>query len=262
MKLGAETIAELASQVAGAEAGRSPIPKLTDRFPDLSLSDAYSVQDELRRRATESGRRLVGFKMGLTSRAKMLQMGVDQPVFGFVTDAGACPDGGAIRCDELIHPRVEPEIVFVMARSLSGPGCHVADALAATDFVTAGIEVIDSRYEAFRFDLPSVIADNTSAARFVLGSRCVDARETDLVTAGVVLELNGCVVEVAAAASVLGHPAASVAQLANLLAERGEEIPPGAIVLTGGATAAVAVSPGDHVAARIQGIGSVSARFE
>jgi 2-oxo-3-hexenedioate decarboxylase len=163
------------------------------------------------------GLRVAGLKAGLTSHAKMKQMGVTTPVFGFMTDDYALPDGAECKVSELIHPKVEPEIAFVTKRPLKGPGCHIGAVLAATDFVLPGIEVIDSRYRDFKFDLKSVVADNTSAARFVVGGRALPADELDLRTLGIVLEKNGEPVAFGAGAAVLGHPAAAIAMLANHL---------------------------------------------
>jgi 2-oxo-3-hexenedioate decarboxylase len=204
---------------------------------------------------------LIGLKAGLTSHAKMKQMGVDTPVFGFLVDGFSVPEGGEVKTRELIHPKVEPEIAFVLKRALKGPGCHIGAVLAATDFVLPGIEVIDSRYRDFKFDLKSVVADNTSAARFVVGGRAMRPEQVDLRTLGVVMEKNGEIVSIGAGAAVLGHPAAAVAALANHLGQRGQEIPAGALILSGGVTEAVAVEPGDHVSLRIQHLGSVSLRF-
>ena len=173
----------------------------------------------------------------------------------------SCPDGGEIKTSELIHPKVEAEICFVTKAPLRGPGCHVGAVLAATDFVIPAVEIIDSRYRDFKFDLKSVIADNTSSSRFVVGGRMRDPAELDLRTLGVVLEKNGEVVSMAAGAAVLGHPAIPVAMLANQLAQRGEEIPAGTFIMTGGVTEAIAVEAGDHVMTRFQDLGSVSMRF-
>jgi len=162
---------------------------------------------------------------------------------------------------ELIHPKVEPEIAFVTSRPLRGPGCHIGTVLAAIDFVIPGIEVIDSRYRDFKFDLKSVVADNTSAARFVIGGQPMSVAGIDLRTVGVVMEKNGEPVAFGAGAAVLGHPAAAIAMLANHLGARGEEIPAGTLILSGGITEAVAVKAGDHVTLRIQDLGSVSLRF-
>ncbi len=261
MKLDQTTIAQLAEYLENAELNARDVTKITDEYPDMDWDDAYAIQYEIRRRKEARGQRVAGLKAGLTSRAKMKQMGVETPVFGFVFDYMSCPDGGEIKTSELIHPKVEAEICFVTKAPLRGPGCHVGAVLAATDFVIPAVEIIDSRYRDFKFDLKSVIADNTSSSRFVVGGRMCDPAELDLRTLGVVLEKNGEVVSMAAGAAVLGHPAIPVAMLANQLAQRGEEIPAGTFIMTGGVTEAIAVQAGDHVMARFQDLGSVSMRF-
>jgi 2-oxo-3-hexenedioate decarboxylase len=235
--------------------------KITDDHPGMDWEDAYAIQDRILARHLARGAKLVGYKCGLTSRAKMQQMGVSEPVFGFLLDTFSEAHGARIDCRALIHPKVEPEIAFVLKRELRGPGCHVGAVLAATGFVLPGIEVIDSRYRDFKFDLKSVIADNTSAARFVVGGRACRPERIDLRTCGVVLEKNGQPVALGAGAAVLGHPAAAVAALANHLGKRGLSLPAGCLVLSGGVTEAVAVAPGDHVALRVQGMGSVAIHF-
>lgn len=262
MALDAGIISQLAERLDRAEELREPIEKLTDEHPQMSWEDAYSIQSALRTRKEARGTRIVGVKAGLTSFAKMRQMGVSEPVMGFLTDYGAVPDGGLVDTSRLIHPRVEAEIGFVLKRSLQGPGCHVGEVLAATDFVLPAAEVIDSRYRAFRFDLKSVIADNTSAARFVTGGAAREVAGLDLPNLGMVMEKNGEIVATAAGSAVLGHPASAVAMLANIAASRGEEIPAGMLIMTGGATEAVAVQAGDHIAIRYQHLGSISLRFE
>jgi 2-oxo-3-hexenedioate decarboxylase len=261
MKLDKATIAKLAEHLETCELEAKDTLKITDDHPDMDWDDAYAIQDVIKQRKLARGGKVVGLKAGLTSHAKMKQMGVDTPCFGFVADSHAVPDGGEVKVAELIHPKVEPEICFVLKKALRGPGCHIGAVLAATDFVMPGIEVIDSRYRDFKFDLKSVIADNTSAARFVVGGRCRSVSEIDLRTLGVVLEVNGEVKSLGAGAAVLGHPAAAVAMLANHLGARGEEIPAGSLILSGGITEAVAVKAGDNVTLRIQDLGSVSLRF-
>ena len=262
MSLSPDTIARLAEHLETCELEARDTPKITDEHPGMDWADAYAIQDAIRARKTARGARIVGYKAGLTSHAKMRQMGVDSPVFGFLVDAFDVADGSGCDTARLIHPKVEPEIAFVLKRPLAGPGCHAAAVLAATDFVTTGIEVIDSRYRDFKFDLKSVIADNTSASRFVIGARAVRVDGLDLRTLGVVLEKNGRVAALGAGAAVLGHPAAAVAALANHLGARGESIPAGSVVLSGGVTEAVAVAKGDHVRLTVQHLGSASLRFE
>ncbi|MGX6565697.1 2-oxo-3-hexenedioate decarboxylase [Cupriavidus necator] len=261
MNLTHDTIARLAEHLENAELQREAVRKITDAYPDMDWDDAYAIQDAIRARKEARGTRIAGLKMGLTSFAKMRQMGVSDPVYGFLTDYGACMDGAAIDTGTLIHPKVEAEIAFVLKAPLKGPGCHIGDVLAATDFVVPAVEVIDSRYENFRFDLKSVIADNTSSARFVVGGTHRGAEGLDLKNLGVVLEKNGEVVATAAGAAVLGHPANSVAMLANMLGARGRELPAGTFIMTGGVTEAIAVAAGDNITVRYQHLGTVSMRF-
>lgn len=261
MGLSKEQISALAEHLENAELQAYEVCKITNDYPDMTMAEAYDVQWEIRRRKEQRKNRIIGMKMGLTSRAKMAQMGVDAPAYGFLADYFAEPESSEIDTKRLIHPKVEAEIAFVTKTPIRGPGCHVGAVLAATDFVLPAIEIIDSRYENFRFDLVSVVADNASSSRFVTGSSMADPRDVDLASLGVVLEKNGAVVEVGAGAAVLGHPAISIAMLANMLSERNEEIPAGSILLSGAITAAVPVEPGDNVTLRAQNLGNLSIRF-
>jgi len=261
MALDRHTIDQLAAHLETCELEARDTPKITDEHPGMDWDDAYAIQDAILARKLARGARVVGLKAGLTSHAKMKQMGVETPVFGFLVDAFGVPEGAAVKTAELIHPKVEPEIAFVLKHALKGPGCHIGSVLAATDFVLPGIEVIDSRYRDFKFDLKSVVADNTSAARFVVGGQALRPERVDLRTVGIVLEKNGTPVALGAGAAVLGHPAAAIAMLANHLGRRGREIPAGSLILSGGVTEAVAVASGDAVTLRVQGMGSVSLRF-
>ena len=261
MALDKKTLDQLAEHLHNCQIKAQDTPKITDDHPDMDWDDAYAIQDRILAAKLARGARVAGYKAGLTSHAKMKQMGVTDPVFGFLVDEFTVAEGAEIKVSELIHPKVEPEIAFVTRTELKGPGCSIASVLAASDLVLPGIEVIDSRYRDFKFDLKSVVADNTSAARFVVGGHAVDARSVDLRTTGIVLEKNGEPVALGAGAAVLGHPAAAVAMLVNHLGRRGQSLPAGSLVLSGGATEAVAVQAGDHVTLRVQGMGSVSVRF-
>ncbi len=262
MKLSREIIEQLAIRLETCELEAKDTPKITDDHPDMDWDDAYAIQDEIKRRKIARGARILGLKAGLTSHAKMKQMGVETPVFGFLADYFSVAEGGEIDTSKLIHPKVEPEIAFVTKAPLKGPGCHIGAVLAATDFVIPAIEIIDSRYRDFKFDLKSVVADNCSSSRFVVGGRMGNVTELDLRTTGIVLEKNGEPVAFGAGAAVLGHPAAAIAMLANMLGEKGEEIPAGTLILSGGITEAVAVQPGDAITLRVQDLGSVSCRFK
>jgi 2-oxo-3-hexenedioate decarboxylase len=262
MSLTDQEIASLAERVDTAALDRTPIAKLTNEFPGMDWEDAYAIQHKLRERVEARGQDCqLLFKAGLTSHAKMEQMGVKEPVFGFLQPGGQVESGGSVPADKFIHPRVEAEIAIRLKQALSGPDCTVEDVLAATGEVLVGLEIIDSRYENFNFDLKSVIADNTSAAGWVLGEAVPWSPAIDLVDCTIELSRNGELAETATGAAVLGHPAQSVAMLANLLNRRGEVLPAGALVLTGGASAAIAVKAGDRIDLTIQGLGALSVMF-
>ena len=254
-------IGELAEHLEMAELEAYEVIKITDDFPEMTYQDAFDIQWEIRRRKEARGNKIVGMKMGLTSWAKMAQMGVEHPCYGFLADYFSVPDGSDIQHDELIHPKIEAELAFVTKTALKGPGVHIGDVLRATDFVMPAVEVIDSRYKDFKFDLKSVIADNSSSTRFIAGGTMAKPEDLDLKTLGVVMEINGEVVQTGAGAAVLGHPASSVAMLANMLGERGEEIPAGTFIMIGAITAAVQVNKGDNFCVRYQDLGSISGRF-
>lgn len=259
--LSREDVVRLCERVEGAQTRAYAIPKLTNEYPQMTIADSYAVQNELRRRFIEQGHKLIGWKAGLTSKAKMVQMGVDVPSIGFLTDRMARPENSAISVTGLIHPRVECEVAFVMKHELRGPDCTAEDVLAATDYVLPAVEIIDSRFSGFKFDLESVVADNSSSALFVGGGRARYVEDLDLRTLGVVIEINGEMVAMGASAAVLGHPAEAIAMVVNILAEMGEPLPAGSFVMSGAITEAIAVKPGDSVVARFQELGSVSMRF-
>jgi 2-oxo-3-hexenedioate decarboxylase len=255
------TIEKLAEHLENAELQAYEVTKITDDYPNMTFTDATDVQWEIRRRKMSRGHKIVGMKMGLTSWAKMKQMGVEMPCYGFLADYFSLPDGAEVPFDELIHPKVEAEIAFVTNKELSGKNLTVEEVLAATELVVPAVEIIDSRYKDFKFDLTSVQADNSSSTRFVVGSHAAKPEDFDWSTLGVVMQKNGEIIELGAGAAVLDHPAASVAMLATMLAERDEVIPAGTFIMTGGITAAVLVERGDSIVVRYQGLGTVTMKF-
>jgi 2-oxo-3-hexenedioate decarboxylase len=150
MALSQHIIKQLAEHLETAELQQRDVTKITDDYPDMEWADAYAIQYAIRNRKLARGQRLSGLKMGLTSRAKMKQMGVEVPIFGLLMDYFAQPDAARIKVSELIHPKIEAEIAFVTKAPLKGPGCHIGDVLAATDFVLPAVEVLDSRYRDFK----------------------------------------------------------------------------------------------------------------
>jgi 2-oxo-3-hexenedioate decarboxylase len=250
------TAVSLAEWLIRAEVEKREVTRITEQYPELTVEDAYQIQEVLVGKKLEQGYRIVGPKMGLTSRAKMKQMNVDEPIYGFIFDYMVV-SGGEISFRDLIHPKVEAEIAFVLGRDVEGPGVTGAQVLAATAHVMPALEIIDSRYERFHFTLPDVIADNASSSRVVFGTTLKRPDELELDLVGVTLSINGELKEMGAGAAVLGHPANSVAMLANMLARKGLKLKAGQTILTGGITGAVMLQPGDVVSARLDGLGSV-----
>lgn len=237
---------------------RREVQAITKHVDDLGIDDAYAIQAALLELKLGRGDTLAGAKLGLTSAAKQEQMGVSEPVYGWVPAASVLDAGQPVQLSELIHPRCEPEFVFVLAEALSGPGVTANDVLDATDSIVGGIEIIDSRYEAFSFTLPDVIADNTSAARVMIGSAGVAPREVDLTTLGCVFEIDGDVTGTATGAALMGDPAECVAMLANHLGKHGQELAAGWIVMAGAATDARPLTAGTVATARYSHLGTVT----
>jgi 2-keto-4-pentenoate hydratase len=244
--------ADIAARLVAARADRTAIAPISDESPSFDLATGYEVQALLR----EAAGPLVGWKLGVTSRAKQAQVGVDSPIRGFLAASHSLDVGEPLSVEEHISPRAEPEIVFVMGRALSGAHVTATDVLRATAGVAAGIEIIDSRYQDYRFTMPDVVADNSSAGRFVVGTP-VPVDGIDLRLVGVVFEHGGDVVATASGAASLGSPAAAVAWLVRSLASEGLGLVEGDVILSGGLTAAVPVSAGDVVVATVDRLGSV-----
>ncbi|MBS4730312.1 fumarylacetoacetate hydrolase family protein [Mycobacterium sp. SM1] len=255
-------VARAATVLLDAEAARVDRGPVSAEWPGLDLETAYRVQDEIVCRKVEAGQHIVGVKLGLTSRAKQQRMGIDSPLTAWLTDRMALPAGAPLVVGQLIHPRVEPEIVFVLGQRLAGPGITAARAMEAVSHVYGGLEVIDSRYTDFKFTLPDVVADNASSARFVVGGVARRPDEVDLALEACLLAVDGDVVDSATGAAVQGHPGEALALAANALAKRQQALEPGWIVLTGGLTDAVFVQPGSRVSAEFSSLGAVTLRCE
>ncbi|WP_053363359.1 fumarylacetoacetate hydrolase family protein [Bacillus sp. FJAT-27251] len=254
-----DLIDRLADYVHDAEKEKREVRKITaELYPQLTIEESYLIQEELVRRKLEEGHKIAGPKMGITSEAKMKQMNVEDPIYGFVFDYMVVEAGEAIAVSDYIHPKVEPEIGFILSRDLEGPDVTALDVLQATEYVFPALEIIDSRYENFNFTLPDVIADNTSAAGAIFGMTLKRPETLELDEVEVNLEVNGQIRASGAGAAVLGHPANSVARLANMLWKKGGKVKAGQPILTGGMTAAVPLTPGDYVTAKYSGLGEVA----
>lgn len=251
-------IQRLAALLDSAARSARAIDQLSATVP-LTIEEAYAVQRASIALRIARGDRRAGVKLGFTSQAKMIQMGISDLIWGRLTAGMRVEDGAAISLSAYIQPRVEPEIAFVLGKELAGT-VSPAEALAAVDAIAPALEVIDSRYRAFRFSLPDVIADNASSSSFVLGPWC--SPSIDVGNLGMQLEVDTRPVEIGSSASVLEHPLRALAAAARLAAQADEPLRPGDIVLSGGATAAIALRPGTHVRGVVEALGQVELIIE
>jgi 2-oxo-3-hexenedioate decarboxylase len=248
-------IAKVAEIVDEAARTATAIPQLSLSGHDLTLAEAYEVQEQSIARRIARGERLIGVKMGFTSRAKMVQMGLSDVIWGRLTDAMRLEDGGVLDFAKYVHPRVEPEIAFLLKRPLAGAVSH-AEAMAAVEAVAPAMEIIDSRYQNFKFNLPDVVADNSSSSSFVLGAW--HGPDVDISNLGMIMEFDGRAVQVGSSAAILGHPGRSLMMASRLATAAGVELTAGSIVMAGGATAAEALKPGIAVRLTVEKLGRVN----
>lgn len=237
------------------EAARNAAPtSQISALEQISIADAYAIQAALIGRRVARGERLVGVKMGFTSRAKALQMGVEELIFGRLTDAMLIEDGGTVELSRYCHARIEPELVLRLGRPLEG-AVGALEAYEAVEAVAPAMELIDSRYENFKFSLVDVVADNASSSGVAIGPwRKKPADPSNL---GVVMSFDGRPVQIGSTAAVLGDPVRALVTAVRMLAVHGERLEAGSIVMTGGATAAEALKPGVYVQNEIEGLGRV-----
>ncbi len=250
-------VASVAAELLRCEDERVDRPPFTDEWPELDLETGYQIQDLNLQARLARGETLVGVKLGLTSKAKQERMGVHFPFVAWLTDAMLLGAGDPVPQSRLIHPRIEPEIVFVLKDRLEGPGVSCAVAMAAVGTVWGGAEVIDSRYRDFRFKAGDVAADNASSGAFVTGPVGLPPSALNLALEAALVEVDGQVVDSATGAAVQGHPGEALALAANELAKRGHALESGWIVLTGGMTDAVPAPPGASVAIHFSNLGSI-----
>jgi 2-keto-4-pentenoate hydratase len=250
-----------AAELISAERSCTPISPLTERAGRFTVDDAYAVQLAVVEERISRGEKVVGKKIGLTSKAMQQLLGVGEPDYGHIFGSMVLLEG-TCRRDALIQPKVEGEIAFVMDSDLRGPGATIADVLRATACVRPVIEIVDSRIADWKIGLPDTVADNASSARIVLGETSLKVNELDMRLCGMVLEKNGEVVNTGAGAAVWGHPAAAVAWLANKLNAYGVWLREGDIVLSGAFTAAADAEKGDTFLVAFDRLGTVSVRFD
>jgi 2-oxo-3-hexenedioate decarboxylase len=239
---------------------RREVAGIESQVHELSIADAYHIQDALIARRLATGDSLAGAKLGLTSKAKQQQMGVSEPAYGWVPASSVLGELADVRISELIHPRVEPEFVFVMGEDLAGDACTADAVLDATARVVGGIEVIDSRYEAFKFTLRDAIADNTSAARVAIGTDGVAPRDVDLREIECTFTVDGEVTGRATGEALLGSPAECVALLVRHLARSGRGLHAGWLVMAGAPLDARPFGRGTIATASYSHLGDVTVR--
>jgi 2-keto-4-pentenoate hydratase len=255
------TRAAAARQLLDAYGTGKPIPPLTSTYDDMTVEDAYAVQLLQIEERLAAGRLVKGHKVGLTSAAMQRLLGVDEPDYGHLLDDFFHLEHASIPLDRFLQPRIEPEVAFVLAKPLRGPGVTVHEAIAAVDFVLPALEIVDSRIEAWKIGLFDTIADNASSGAVVLGSTPTRLGAVDLRLTGAVMTRNGAVVGTGAGGAVLGSPITSLVWLANTVGARGVTLEAGHVILPGSVCAMVSVAAGDTVTATFGGLGSVTARF-
>lgn len=259
--LGDAQVAELAQELYDAERSGVPRQPISERFPTATIADAYAIQAAGTKLRRDAGELVRGRKVGLTAKVMQTQFGVDEPDYGVLLGSMFHYENTPLSSSALIAPRVEPEVSFVLAESLEGPGVTVADVLAATAFVVPSLEIIDSRIKDWKITIVDTIADNASSARVVVGGAPTRLDQVDPRTIGVVLRRNGAIVETGASGAVLGNPAAAIAWLANTLAPFGERLEAGDLIMPGTCTRAIEVAPGDTIRAEFDTLGDVTVSF-
>ena len=256
-------MADLGAELYAALRGRSTVPPLVARYPHLTLDDAYAISLDLLRRREADGERVIGKKIGVTSKPVQDMLGVHQPDFGFLTDAMRVDDGTTIGIEahRLIQPRAEAEIAFLLRDDLVGPGVNGAAVLAATEFIAPCFEIVDSRIQEWKIGIIDTVADNASCGVFVLGRARVSPAGLDLAGLHVRVIKNGAFLSEGLGESVQGSPLNAVAWLANTLGRYGVSLKAGEVILSGSLVPLEPAASGDWFEMKIEGVGGASVRF-
>ena len=263
MALSEKDIQEIAHELLEAERTLRPIEEISKRYPGMTVDDAYFVQLKTIEGKVKEGAVVVGRKIGLTSKAMQALIGIDEPDFGTIVDRNVRREGEAISTRQMMMPRIEAEIGFLLKEDLCGPGVTVVDVLAATAGVMPLLEVKETRLKTLKPSIVDAIADNATSGIVVLGGKLTPlTAEIDLRLVGMIFEQNGEIVATATGAEALGNPAEPVAWLANKLSRYGIHLKRGEFIMSGGLTKALEVTPGSFFKATFDRLGSVSARFQ
>lgn len=256
-----DTIAALADELAEAERSRTPVPRITARYPDATVEDSYAIQAVWRDRRIAAGHRIIGRKIGLTSRVMQAATGITEPDYGVMFDDTVWSNGATIPFDAFSNVRIEVELAFVLREPLEGPHCTIFDVLRATEYVTPALEILNSHIELENRTIVDTISDNAAYGGLVLGGNPTRPHDVDLRWVSALLYRNETIEESGVAAAVLNHPATGVAWLAEKLHRHGARIEAGEIVLAGSFTRPMWVERGDTVLADYGPMGTISCRF-
>src|SRR5688572_2791209 len=256
-----ETIRHYGDELYDAWLDRRVLSPLLERAPDISLADAYAVQLQLVSRRVQAGESIIGKKIGITSKAIQDFLGVYEPDFGQLTSGMLRTEDRGIDLDQLIQPRAEAELAFVLKEDLVGPGIAATDVIRATDYVSPCFEIVDSRIRDWKLKIQDTVADNASCGVFILSDVQGDPRKLDITMAGMAVYKNGELVCTGVGAAVQGSPVNAVVWLANTLGKLGLPFRAGEIILSGSQSALVPVTTGDELVCTIGGLGSCTARF-
>ncbi len=241
---------------------RKTIAPITEQESDVTIENAYHISLQLLQRRLDDGEKIIGKKIGVTSKAVQNMLNVHQPDFGYLTDRMVYDNGAEMPISsELIQPKAEGEIAFILKHDLAGPGVTNAEVLRATECVMPCFEIVDSRIRDWKIKIQDTIADNASCGLFLLGDRAVNPRNVDLVTCGMVHEKNGEIIATGAGAAASGSPVNCVAWLANTLGAFGIKLQAGEVILSGSLVPLHGIVPGDSMNLSIGGIGKASVRF-
>lgn len=249
-----------AEEILRAEREGKPVAQLSRTFPDMEIEDAYRVQDLWAQARIAKGARVVGHKIGLTSRAMQMASKRTEPDYGRILDDDLFNEGAQIPAARFIKPRLEVELAFVMGEDLCGPGARIHDVMRATEFVVPALEIIDYRTEVPRA-IVDTIADNAAFGAIVVGGRVIRPMDVDIRWVGATLTKNGIIEESGVSAAIMGHPAAGVAWLVNKLATVNAKLLKGQIVLAGSFTRPVDIAAGDVITADYGPLGAISVSF-
>ena len=256
-----EKIKQYGDELYEAWLQRKPVAPLREREPEITIEDAYKIQEQFVARRVAAGEKIIGKKIGATSKPVQDFLGVYQPDFGMLLSGMVYNEGDTIPLDTLIQPKAEAELAFVLKEDLKGPGITAMDVIRATDYVLPCFEIVDSRITAWNIKIQDTVADNASCGVYVLGKTKGDPRKLDITLAGMVLEKNGELFSTGVGAAVQGSPANAVAWLANTLGELGIPFKAGEVILSGSQSALVPVVDGDELVCTVGGLGACSVKF-